>query len=258
MNILKEIVDAKRIEIANRVTMTPTEQLHQDAVDLPDPPSFREVFLRREMGLIAEVKRRSPSAGDIRDPFDPAKIAESYKAGGADAVSVLMDEAYFGGGEEQFRIVREAVDLPLLYKEFVIDVWQIWHARSLGASAVLLIAAVCSDLELHDLIEEAQKANLDVLLEVHDREELERALKLEAPLIGINNRDLKTFKTTLDTTLQLAQQVPKDRILISESGIRTPDDLRRLRSAGVRGVLVGEHLLRQEKIEEAVRTLKQQ
>jgi indole-3-glycerol phosphate synthase len=256
MNILQEILNAKRIEIADKATLTPLEHFQHLADDLPKPPLFSKAFLGKKMGIIAEVKHRSPSAGVIRDPFEPAQIAKAYKAGGAGAVSVLMDEAYFGGGEDHFREVRAAVDLPLLYKEFVIDPWQIWHARSLGASAVLLIAAALSDEELKDFSEIAAKAKLEVLLEVHDQEELDRALALQAPIIGINNRDLKTFHTTLETTLGLAKQIPANTILISESGIRTAEDMKKLIKAGARGVLVGEHLLRHLDVEEAVRLLR--
>ena len=255
MNILQEILDAKRVEISNRLTLTPVESLRHEAETVGPAPSFGRVFQDKGMGIIAEVKRRSPSAGTIREPFEPARIAKSYRAGGAGAISVLMDETYFGGGEDSFREVRNAVDLPLLYKEFVIDPWQIWHARVLGASAVLLIAAALSDNELKDLAEEAKQAKLDVLLEVHDRAELDRAIALKAPIIGINNRDLKTFHTTLDTTMELAGHVPGDTVLISESGIRSAEDLRRLSNAGVRGVLVGEHLLRHLDVEDALRSL---
>lgn len=257
MNILQEILNAKRVEIADRVTLNPIETLQHEADSLAPPPSFSNVFTGRKMGIIAEVKHRSPSAGVIREPFDPAAIASAYQEGGAGAVSVLMDQAYFGGGEEHFRAARAAVDLPLLYKEFVIDPWQIWHARTLGASAVLLIAAALSDTELKDLSGEAKRAGLEVLLEVHDREELDRALALKAPIIGINNRDLKTFHTTLETSLELAKHVPKEVILISESGIRKAEDLRQLTQTGVRGVLVGEHLLRHLDVREALRMLRE-
>lgn len=256
MNILEEIVAAKRKEIAARLTLAPVSELKRQAEDLPRPPPFHEVFTGKDMGIIAEVKRESPSAGIIRFPFEPAEIARAYKAGGAGAISVLMDEPYFGGGEEQFQEVRSAVDLPLLYKEFVIDEWQIWHARVLGASAVLLIAAVLTDEEIGRFMGEAEDAGVTPLLEVHNREELDRASRLKAPLIGINNRDLKTFKTTLDTTLNLAEHVPDDVILISESGIRSADDLRKLQRVGVKGVLVGEHFLKQPDIAQAVKNLR--
>jgi len=169
---------------------------------------------------------------------------------------VLMDQAYFGGGEDHFNEVRAAVNLPLLYKEFVVDLWQVWHARSLEASAILLIASVLSDAEIKELMIESKEAGLAVLLEVHDEEELDRAIRLEAPVIGMNNRDLKTFRTTVETTLDLAGKVPEETILISESGIRSAEDLKRLADVGVKGVLVGEHLLRQPNLKEAVESLR--
>jgi indole-3-glycerol phosphate synthase len=207
------------------------------------------------MGLIAEVKHRSPSAGVIRDPFVPADIARAYERAGAQAVSVLMDEPYFGGGEAHFREVRAAVKLPMLYKEFVVEAWQVWHARVLGASAVLLIAAALEDNELRSLMQVAAEAELEVLLEVHDSVELDRAFGLGATLIGINNRNLKTFETRLEHTLDLMPKVPESVTLISESGIRGAEDVARLQGAGVAGVLVGEHILRQTDLESAVREL---
>lgn len=207
------------------------------------------------MGLIAEVKHRSPSAGVIRAPFEPAEIARAYERGGANALSVLMDEKYFGGGEAHFREVRAAVSLPMLYKEFVVDVWQVWHARALGASAILLIAAALPESELSELMAEAREAGLEVLFETHDGDELSVALRLGAELVGINNRNLRTFETRLEHTLELMDRVPEGVTLVSESGIRTREDVERLRAAGARGVLVGEHLLRKPDVEQAVREL---
>ncbi|MDA3873500.1 MAG: indole-3-glycerol phosphate synthase TrpC, partial [Kiritimatiellae bacterium] len=221
----------------------------------PVPSAFVRALRSVPMGLIAEVKHRSPSAGVIREPFVPSDIARSYERAGAQAVSVLMDEPYFGGGEAHFREVREAVEMPMLYKEFVVEAWQVWHARALGASAVLLIAAALEDDELQRLMRVAAEARLDVLLEVHDADELDRALGLDARLIGINNRNLKTFETRLEHTLDLMPKVPESVTLISESGIRGPEDVARLRAGGVSGVLVGEHLLRQSNLESAVREL---
>jgi indole-3-glycerol phosphate synthase len=197
------------------------------------------------MGLIAEVKRRSPSAGVIRDPFDPADIARQYAAHGAGAVSCLMDRTYFGGGAEDFAAVRRAIRLPMLYKEFVVDNWQVAHARAAGASAVLLIVGALEDRELLSLVKEVRDMRLVPLVEVHDREEFRRAVDAGADCIGINNRNLRTFVTSLDTTFELAALSPPQCTLISESGIRTPDDVLRLRQAGAHAVLVGEQLLRQ-------------
>lgn len=255
VNILEKILTDKRREITGRIVDCPLANMRERGESAPIPRGFAEALHSVPMGLIAEVKHRSPSAGVIRDPFVPSDIARGYERAGAQAVSVLMDEPYFGGGEAHFREVREAVGLPMLYKEFVVDTWQIWHARVLGASAVLLIAAALEDEELRDLMRIAEEAHLEVLLEVHDADELDRALALGAALIGINNRNLKTFETRLEHTLNLIHKVPDSVTLISESGIRGPEDVVRLKSAGVSGVLVGEHLLRQADLESAVREL---
>jgi len=255
MSILDDILADKRVEIERRKALQPTAKLRVLAWASPFAPDFSAALRAAPVGLIAEVKRRSPSAGDIRRPFDPAAIARAYEAAGAQAISCLMDAKYFGGGDEQFQAVRAAVKLPVLYKEFVVDEWQIWHARVLGASAVLLIAAALDDAELKHLLNLCQQAGLAALLEVHDAGEMRRAAASGAQLIGINNRNLKTFQTTLETTFQLKQLAPPGALLVSESGIQTADDVRRLRAAGIGAVLVGESLLRQPDLQEAVRRL---
>jgi len=207
------------------------------------------------VGLIAEVKRQSPSAGPIREPFDPAAIARAYEAAGAQAISCLMDTKYFGGGEAQWNEVRAATSLPMLYKEFVIDPRQIFHAEALGASAVLLIVAALRDVELRSFIQLVEAAGMTPLVEVHTEEEMKRAVAAHAQCIGINNRNLKTFETKIETTLALRAQASAECTLISESGIRTADDIRWLYEAGISAVLVGESLLRQPDIEAAVKTL---
>ncbi len=255
MNILEEIVAAKRVEIRKRRDEIPLERLREEAATCAPPPPFADALRAAPIGLISEVKRRSPSAGVIRDPFDPAAIAKAYETAGAQAVSCLMDEPYFGGGEADFRAVRAAMDLPMLYKEFVVDPWQIWHARTLGASAVLLIAAVLNDQDWEALATLSEEAGLEVLLEVHDASEFARAVSHGSAMIGINNRNLKTFETRLEHTLELMPQVPDGVTLISESGIRMHEDVQRLKEAGAHGLLVGEHLLRKEDLEQAVRDL---
>jgi indole-3-glycerol phosphate synthase len=194
------------------------------------------------VGLIAEVKRKSPSAGAIREPFDPPAIARAYAGGGAQALSVLIDRPYFGGGPEDFAAVRAAVGLPLLYKEFVLDPWQVWHAASLGASAVLLIVAALPPDELAELAAAITA-------------EAQIAVDAGAAVIGINNRNLKTFVTSLETTERVRAVIPSDRLVISESGIRAAADVVRVGRAGARGVLVGEHLLRKDDLAAAVRGL---
>ena len=254
-NILERIVRDKREEIAARKRAHLPERLREETAELPPPPDFVAALRSRPVGVIAEVKRRSPSAGVIRDPFDPAAIAREYEAAGAAAISCLMDEKYFGGGEGDFRTVRQAVDLPMLYKEFVIDPWQIFHARLLGASAVLLIVGALSDAELVEFLALAREAGLAALVETHDAEEMARAVAAGAELIGINNRNLKTFETTLETTFALRESAPPDCTLVSESGIRTAEDVRRLKAAGIHAVLVGESLLRRPSPGEALRDL---
>jgi len=254
-NLLEQIVADKRVEVAAKRRARPLEQLRESAGKRPPPLPFVPSLCAVPIGLIAEVKRRSPSAGVIRDPFDPMAIACAYQRSGVQAISVLMDEKYFGGGEAQFQAVREAVDLPLLYKEFVVDEWQVWHAAALGASAILLIAAVLSVDELRALMRACQEARLEVLLEVHDEAEMRVAVGVGELCIGINNRDLKNFKTSLDTTFQLKPLAPSGCSVVSESGIKTAADVQRLRTAGVRAVLVGEGLLRSRDLETAVRSL---
>lgn len=252
MTVLDEILARKREDLARWKTTDPAG----GAPRRPGPrPDFIAALRACPVGLIAEVKRRSPSAGNIREPFDPAAIARAYRAGGAAAISVLMDEPFFGGGAADFRAVRGAVDLPLLYKEFVLDPWQVAQADALGASAVLLIVAALSPDALRGLMAEVAGRGMTTLVEVHDAEELDRALDANAVCIGVNNRDLRTFKTSLDTTIRLLPRIPRDRLAVSESGIRTAGDLRRIREAGAAGALVGEHLLRCPDLESAVREL---
>lgn len=255
MSILDEILADKRMEIEQRKVLQPTAKMRVMAWASPFAPDFVAALRAAPMGLIAEVKRRSPSAGEIRTPFDPVAIARAYETAGAQAISCLMDKKYFGGGDAQFQAIRAAVKLPMLYKEFVVDEWQIWHARVLGASAVLLIASALDDADLRHLLDLCRQAGLAALLEVHDTAEMQRAVASGAQLIGINNRDLKTFKTTLETTFHLKQFAPSGTLLISESGIQTAADIRRLHAAGIGAVLVGESLLRQLDLQEAVRRL---
>ena len=244
MNILEQIIADKRIEIGDRKTQLPMQELQARLETVEVRPDFVTALHSAPMGLIAEIKRRSPSAGVIRDPFDPILIARDYEANGASAISCLMDEKYFGGGAEDFSDVRCAVALPMLYKEFVVDSWQIVHAKTMGASAVLLIVGALLDAELVSFIKESHALGLQPLVEVHDREEMQRAIDAGSDCIGINNRNLKTFVTTLETTFNLATIAPPNCTLVSESGIRTPEDVVQLRDAGASAILVGESLLR--------------
>jgi indole-3-glycerol phosphate synthase len=255
MNLLEKILEHKRAEIAEFRRTVSMDYLKSTASIRRAPPSFLDALKRKPMGLIAEIKRKSPSAGPIRPDLRPNHLAEQYEEGGAQAISILMDKHFFGGEESDFIMVRDTVTVPILYKEFVLYGYQVWHAAALGASAVLLIAAALSDKELADLIECAQSARLTPLVEVHTLEEMKRVAGLGAPCIGINNRDLTTFKVSLDTTFNLIEHAPAGAFLISESGIKTADDVVKLHAAGVQGVLVGEHLLKQGKVKTAVQNL---
>ncbi len=244
MNWLDKIIANKRDELVRWKAATPYEALKDRAALRAAPPDFRTALTARPVGLIAEVKRRSPSAGVIRDPFDPPAIARSYEQGGAQALSVLMDEQFFGGGAHDFSSVRSAVALPMLYKEFVVDPWQVWQAAALGASAVLLIVSALSLEELAMLMQTIDQAGLQALVEVHDEAEADVAAAAGAMLIGVNNRNLKTFVTDLETTARVRARIPADRLCISESGIRNAADVVHLKGLGANAVLVGEHLLR--------------
>ncbi|MGI4952399.1 MAG: indole-3-glycerol phosphate synthase TrpC [Janthinobacterium lividum] len=206
-------------------------------------------------GLIAEIKKASPSAGLIRPDFDPAAIALAYAGAGATCLSVLTDEPHFQGSADHLRAARTAVSMPVLRKDFMLDPWQILEARLMGADCVLLIMAALTDSLARELEELALALDMDVLAEVHDRAELDRAMGLQTQLIGINNRNLKTLKTDLETTAELAPLVPSDRFLVAESGIRNHDDVRRLSDAGARCFLVGESLLKHDDIGAATRAL---
>lgn len=243
MDILKKIISDKFVEIDRQKSLIDIAELQSTAADRSPPPTLSSAIKSARIGLIAEVKRRSPSAGTIRSPFEPTAIARAYEIAGAQAVSVLVDEKYFGGGEDVFREVRAATRLPMLYKEFVVDEWQIWHAAALGASAVLLIAAALEKDRLQALKAASADAGLEVLFEVHNQSEMDVALELGCPIIGINNRDLKTFNVSLDTTLELQSFAPDDSLIISESGIKSNSDVRMLAQAGIDGILVGQQLL---------------
>ncbi|HEX2189708.1 MAG TPA: indole-3-glycerol phosphate synthase TrpC [Longimicrobiaceae bacterium] len=254
MSILQRIVDTKRGEVA---ALAPRRaELRARAADAAPARGFAAALRRPgEVRLLAEVKRRSPSAGEIRPGADPVEVARAYEAGGAAAVSVLTDREYFGGDLDALRRVRAEVGLPALRKDFLVDPVQIWEARDAGADAVLLIARILDDALLAELLGLAAESAMDALVEVHDAEELERALAAGARLVGVNNRDLGSFRTDLELSVRLAPSVPGGATLVAESGIRTAADVDRLGAAGVDAVLVGESLMRQDDLRAAAAAL---
>ena len=247
-DILDRILARKVEEIAERSALVPLTELVALATDLPDTRGFAAAIEAKiEAGLpavIAEIKKASPSKGVIRADFTPAEIAQSYELGGATCLSVLTDADFFQGSEEYLRQARAACSLPVLRKDFTIDPYQVYEARVIGADCILLIVAALDDERLLELSLLAAELDLDVLVEVHDEEELERALQLPAPLIGVNNRNLRTFEVSLDTSLRLRLLAPAERVLVSESGIATGADIARLRAAGIDAFLVGETFMR--------------
>lgn len=243
-DILKRILDHKHQEIDERRARIPLETIRGQAEAQPPGRSFyNAIKARTETGkaaVIAEIKKASPSKGILREPFDPAAIAQSYATGGATCLSVLTDEAFFQGSEADLQAARSACSLPVLRKDFIIDPYQVYETRAMGADCLLLIVSALSDTQMQELAWLAIDLGLDVLVEVHDREELERGLMLRTPLIGINNRDLHTFHTDIDTTIGLLPDVFHDRTVVTESGVHTRDDVALLRRHGVNVYLVGE------------------
>ena len=242
--ILDRIIAETKAETARRRRMTPLRALAEAAQAAPPPRSLAgRLGAGGTVSLLAEVKRKSPSKGVLRADFDPAALARAYAKAGADAISVLTDGPFFGGGLDHLRAVREAVPLPVLRKDFIVDPYQVAEARAAGADAVLLIVGALPRRRLDDLLAEVHAWGMDALVEVHTEAELERALAAGARLVGINNRDLHTFETSLEVTMRLAGQVPDDVTLVSESGIRSREDVQRLAAAGVDAILVGERLV---------------
>jgi len=248
-DILQRIIARKHEEIAVRQAAVPLAELRARVADLPPTRGFAAAIDARiaegHAAVIAEIKKASPSKGVIRADFDPARLAQSYARHGAACLSVLTDIDFFQGNDADLQTARAACPLPVLRKDFTVAAYQVWEARALGADCILLIVAALEDACLAKLAGLAAEIGLDVLIEVHDADELHRALRVPAPLLGINNRNLRTFATTLDTTLSLRDQVPAGRRLVTESGIHTLDDVARMRAAGIEAFLVGESLLRQ-------------
>jgi indole-3-glycerol phosphate synthase len=247
-DILTRILARKTEELAERSARLPLAELSARVADLPETRGFAaaiEAKIDANLpAVIAEVKKASPSKGIIRPDFDPASIARSYEQGGAACLSVLTDKDFFHGSEDFLQQARAACSLPVLRKDFVIDPYQVYEARVIGADCILLIVAALGDTALLELSLLAAELDLDVLCEVHDVEEMERALALPVPLIGVNNRNLRTFETSIDTSIELQSMIEYDRILVSESGIHTHEDIERLQDAGINAFLVGEAFMR--------------
>ena len=247
-DILRRILATKRTEVEAARAAVPLAEIERRARAAAAPRDFagalRAKIAAGKPAVIAEIKRASPSKGLLRDPFEPAAIARSYAAAGAACLSVLTDRGYFQGAPEHLVEARAACALPVLRKDFVVEPYQVYEARALGADCILLIAAAVAAGDMRGLERIAHELGMAVLVEVHDAAELESALTLRTPLLGINNRDLRTFETRLEATLGLLPRVPSDKLVVTESGILAPEDVKRMRAAGVSAFLVGEALMR--------------
>ena len=263
-NILEEIYQHKLVEVRNRkkdlsvLEICAQTKCSESKSKYPHVDFFaalKNKDERGEIGLICEIKKASPSHGIIREDFDHLEIAKAYVEGGATCISILTDEKYFQGKNEYLQEVRALTNLPLLRKDFIVDTYQIYEAKMLGANCILLIVAMLDDAKLIELEQCALDAGLSVLIEVHSEEELQRASKLKSKLLGINNRDLKTLKVDLQTSLLLSELVPDDYVLVSESGIKDALDIDLLQQAGINCFLIGEHFMRQKNIAKAVKEI---
>lgn len=247
-DILRKILCRKREEVAQRSAVLPLNELSQRAQAAAPVRGFARALRDRveagQSAVIAEIKKASPSKGVLRENFDPAAIARSYQAGGASCLSVLTDVDFFQGADEYLQQARAACALPVLRKDFVLDPYQVYEARALGADCILLIVAALEDEMLMELLQLAGHLGMDALVEVHDATEMERALATPASLIGVNNRNLRTFETSLETTIELLPAFPLDRLLVTESGIHSRDDVQLMRNNGVHAFLIGEAFMR--------------
>ncbi len=254
-DILKRILATKFDEVSKASAQVPMHTVRADAeASINDTSLHPRGFIANienkiaagHAGVITEIKKASPSKGVFREDFDPAKIAASYEANGAACLSVLTDKDYFQGSSQYLRQARHACKIPVLRKDFLVDAYQVYEARAMGADAILLIAAALDDAQMKDFESIAHELQMDVLVEVHDGEELDRALKLKTPLLGINNRNLRTFEVSLDTTISLLKNIPQEKRVVTESGILTKEDVKKMRDANVHAFLVGEAFMRQD------------
>ncbi|MDX2021572.1 MAG: indole-3-glycerol phosphate synthase TrpC [Deltaproteobacteria bacterium] len=256
MAILNQIIERTRADLSVRQAAVPVEALQERAKHQAPPRPFAQALRRSgQITCISEVKRRSPSAGWIRETADAVDVARRYQAGGAAAISVLTDQPFFGGTLDDLVQVKAAVDLPILRKDFMIDPYQVVEARAFGADAILLIVAALPDATISQLLAQAHDLKMDVLVETHDEAEIARALSVGASLIGINHRDLRTFAMDMDLAVRMRSKIPNDRILVAESGLKTSADVARMKAGGIDAVLVGEGLMRQQDPGQALRQL---
>jgi indole-3-glycerol phosphate synthase len=255
MNVLQRIVEHKREELKEVKKKFNIPQLIKEAEERKVPYDFLEALKKEGVSIIAEVKKASPSKGVIREDFNPVEIAKAYERGGAAAISVLTEKKFFQGSPRFLVEVAESVNLPVLRKDFIIDEFQIYGAKALKASSFLLIVSILSDLQLKDFIQLGRELGMEPLVETHSEEEVERALNAGAEIIGVNNRDLKTFKVSLSTTLKLLPLIKEEgKVAVSESGIKTKEDILKLKDAGVDAFLVGETLMRSSNPEEVLKS----
>jgi len=252
---LESIISYKRKEIKRDKITLPLETLKSKITDLPSTRNFKEAISKEGLNLIAEIKRASPSKGVIRKEFNPVEIAKIYQDSGVRAISVLTTEKFFYGSLDFLSQVKDVTTIPILQKDFIVDEYQIYQARVNKADAILLIASILVEAQINSFLECAHNLGLDCLVEVHTKEELSKVLASKAQIIGINNRDLTTLTTDLSTTLTLSKLVPKDRMLVSESGIETQEDVKKLQECGVKAILVGESLMRAPDISAKMREL---
>ena len=258
-DILQTITAKKHEEVAAAKAQKPFDQVRLDALSRPLSRDFlRALQVKIEEGLsgvIAEIKKASPSKGLLRDPFEPADIAQSYESAGAACLSVLTDVDFFQGSVDYLKQARASCNLPVLRKDFIVDPYQVYESRAMGADCILLIAACLDDAQMAEFERLAIGLGMNVLVEVHDEKEMERALKLRTPLFGVNNRNLKTFEVDLNTTIRLKEMAPKDKLLVTESGISTPEDVAHMREGGIGAFLVGEAFMRVPDPGEGIRHL---
>ncbi len=249
-DILKKILARKAEEIASRKQRMPVETLQEIAGDIEAPRGFAAALhskaSTKKPAIIAEIKKASPSKGIIRENFKPLEIAQDYAMNGASCLSILTDKDFFKGSEAYLQMARESCPLPVLRKDFMIDPYQIYESRALGADCILLIVAALEDEQMYELAQTTQQLGMDILVETHNEEELQRALKLDTSLIGINNRNLRSFETSLQTTLDLKQNIPEDKLIITESGIHTKEDIQLMMDHEIYTFLIGEAFMRAE------------